>query len=42
MKSFRRLFKYALGKCKRNYERHQANALALALHSRGDAAPIGQ
>ena len=33
MKSSRRSFKYALRKCKRNYEYHQSNALALALHS---------
>ena len=37
MKSSRRSFKYALRKCRRNYECHQANALALALHSRCNA-----
>ena len=37
MKSSRKSFKYALCKCKRNYECHQANALALALHSKSNA-----
>ena len=37
MKSFRRLFKYALRKCKRNYKCHQVNALVLALHSKSNA-----
>ena len=37
MKSSQRSFKYALRKCKRNYECHQANALELALHSKSNA-----
>ena len=37
MQSSPKSFKYAVCKCKRNYECHQANALALARHSKSNA-----
>ena len=36
MKSSQRSFKHALRKCKRNYECHQANSVALSVHSKSN------